>query len=578
MKDKMSSKNEKTIIYQILVRLAGNRIKDNKPWGSLEENGCGKFNDLDTHVLEEIASLGANHIWLTGVIEHASCTGYPKQSIEPGNPLVIKGRAGSPYAIKDYYDVCPDLAVKVEKRMEEFEDLVQRCHKAGLAPVIDFVPNHVARQYDTDQPRGMNNAFGNNDQLSKSFDPANNFYYIPGKELQLPDEVFGLPIAKDGGIAKYFEKPAKATGNDCFSHKPAFHDWYETVKLNYGVDFLNNSSEHFEPLPDTWNKMLDILLFWAGKNISGFRCDMAEMVPLPFWKWVIEKVREQYPDIKFIAEIYTPSLYRAFIEAGFDFLYDKIGLYDTLREVLAEKQPAKTITKVWQQLDDLSPFMLRFMENHDEQRIASGHFAGTAAAGIPSMTVSALMNRGPVMLYFGQETGECASGAMGFSGDDGRTSIFDYCNVPSFQKWFNNGKCNSDLLNDNETQIREFYAKLLKLAKHQVISNGEFYDLMWVNNLDDQPGIYAFLRWDQKNIWLVVANFSNKHHAKTHILIPEHFWELKGQVIDNDKLCRLSAMLSSNIKKTYLVTELMHDGAELELPPLSAEVFDLQSP
>src|SRR5690606_10508405 len=153
------------------------------------------------------------------------------------------------------------------------------------------------------------------------------FYYIPGKMLDIQ---FGDTVSE---VKNYNEYPAKVTGNDCFTHQPSVQDWYETVKLNYGVDYQNGRTEHFDPIPDTWIKMKDILLYWAGKSVDGFRCDMAEMVPLAFWQWVIPQVKNAYPNILFLAEIYNPNVYRDFLRHNtFDFLYDKVGLYDVLRD------------------------------------------------------------------------------------------------------------------------------------------------------------------------------------------------------------------------------------------------------
>lgn len=567
---------EKPVIYQLLVRLAGNKHDRNIAWGTIHENGCGKFNDLSDHFLDEIAGLGANHIWLTGVIEHASCTPYPDHNIPADNPLTVKGRAGSPYAIRDYYDVCPDLAVDVDKRMEEFEALITRCHKAGLLPLIDFVPNHVARHYYSDRPEGSDKNFGQLDRTEKAFDPQNNFYYIPGKTLELPPETRELIHAKDSGITSFHEHPAKATGNDCFTHQPSFHDWYETVKLNYGIDYRQGKREHIDPIPDTWHKMLDILLFWANKNVAGFRCDMAEMVPHPFWQWVIENVRKHHPDICFIAEIYNPHQYRNYADAGFNYLYDKVGLYDTLKAVLAEQQAASAITGEWQKLDGLDANMLRFMENHDEQRIASTHFAGTGRAGIPAMTVSATMHQGPVMIYFGQELGESAAGATGFSGDDGRTSIFDYCNVPEFQKWYHGGRCNDENLTEKAKNLRNFYKTLLKLSKHKVISEGQFYDLMWANRERTHPPVYTYIRWDQDNMWLIAVNFSKEHPADCSLCIPEHFWILSGKA-DYETKWELSSLIREVPPMNYTRLKMEKEGIRVSLPVLSCEILMIRT-
>ncbi len=517
----------KPVIYQLIVRLAGNSNTKTMPFGTMIENGCGKFNDLSLHFLRTLSSFGITHIWLTGIIEHSTCTDYTRFGIMADNPLVVKGIAGSPYAIKDYYDVCPDLACSVGNRMQEFEALIERCGKAGLKPVIDFVPNHVARQYYSDQiPAGIE-TLGQNDQKDLGFCPNNNFYYIPKQALCLPPEVFKLKYVKQINHAAFEENPAKVTGNDQFGPSPAFTDWYDTVKLNYGVDYLGGNATHFDPIPDTWIKMTDILHFWASKGVCGFRCDMAEMVPVEFWEYAISSLKEKYPEIIFIAEIYNPHAYRPYIEkGGFDYLYDKVGFYDTMREILCGGLPADGLTSVWQKLEGLDGYMLRFMENHDEQRIASRHFAGNPWSGIPAMAVAATMHQGPLLIYFGQELGEAALGTAGFSGNQGRTTIFDYYHVPTFSKWFNKGKCNTQLLSEEQNVLKNEYANILKLCSDQVINSGQFYDLMWYNHhlkTTGQNHVYAYLRWSPLGIYVIAVNFSTKQIDEINIKIPEHF-------------------------------------------------------
>ena len=295
--------NSKIIIYQVFTRLFGNTNNRCKANGTLQENGCGKFSDFTSKALHEIRSLGCTHIWYTGIIEHATQTDYTRYGIRKDNPHIVKGKAGSPYAIKDYYDVDPDLAENPQNRMKEFEALVTRTHEAGLKVIIDFVPNHVARQYHSDQKPSGTKDLGEDDNTEIHFSPENNFYYIPRQAF-----CGQFPLGE--GVEKYHEYPAKATGNDCFGAYPGINDWYETVKLNYGIDYLNNRQTYFDPIPDTWIKMRDILLFWASKQIDGFRCDMAEMVPVAFWGWVIPQIKEKYPHIDFIAEVYNPYEYR----------------------------------------------------------------------------------------------------------------------------------------------------------------------------------------------------------------------------------------------------------------------------
>ena len=371
--------NDKLIIYQMLPRLFSNTCEHCTPNGSIEQNGCGKLNDISTRAIKSIADLGATHIWYTGIIEHATKTDYSAYGIKRDNPFIVKGKAGSPYAIKDYYDIDPDLAVDVPNRMSEFEALVERTHACGLKVIIDFVPNHVARQYHSDAaPCGIED-FGASDNTGMFFNPNNNFYYI--------GEHFSPTFDIGTGDDAYREFPAKASGNDCFNAHPGICDWYETVKLNYGID-PSNGSFHFEPMPDTWRKMLDILLFWAAKGIDAFRCDMAHMVPVEFWAWAIRAVKSRHPHIKFIAELYDVGIYRDYIlRGGFDYLYDKVNLYDTLRAICCNNAPACQITHCWQTVDGIGNHMLNFLENHDEQRFASAHYAGDPWRAIPAFVV-----------------------------------------------------------------------------------------------------------------------------------------------------------------------------------------------
>lgn len=513
--------NDKLIIYQILTRLFTNGNKYCVPNGTIEQNGCGKMNDITSHVLESIRSLGSTHVWYTGIIEHATKTDYSRFGIRPDNPYIVKGRAGSPYAIKDYYDIDPDLAVSVPDRMKEFEALVDRTHKAGLKVIIDFVPNHVARQYHSDAaPAGVKD-FSADDDTTKFFSPNNNFYYIPQQK-------FAPSIDLGEGKSAYVEFPAKASGNDCFNAFPGQYDWYETVKLNYGVDY-GDGSRHFSPTPDTWLKMLNILRFWAGKGVDGFRCDMAHMVPVEFWEWAIKAVKEKYPDVKFIAELYDVSIYRDYIyRGGFDYLSDKVNLYDRLRGIMCSNVSAAQITQCWQTVDGIGNHMLNFLENHDEQRIASREFAGNAQLAIPALVVSATLSTGPMMVYAGQELGEKAEDAEGFSGLDGRTTIFDYWSVPSLRRWMNGGKCNNELLSDEEVRLRDTYKKVLNAAKNEpAISRGQFFDVMYVNYNNptlDPHRQYAYLRKDGDEVIVIVANFGAE--ANCQIAIPQHAFDI----------------------------------------------------
>ena len=510
------------VIYQIFTRLYGNKTKNNKPNGTLQENGSAKMNDITATKLQRISRMGFTHVWFTGLIEHATQTDHTAFGISKDHPAVVKGKAGSPYAIKDYYDIDPDLAVSVPDRMKEFKALLNRTHKAGLKMVIDFVPNHVARHYHSDAaPKGVED-LGEKDDTTKGFDPQNNFYYLPGQQLR-------TDFARSAAQAEpYVELPAKATGNDCFNASPSRNDWYETVKLNYGIDYQGGRATHFSPTPSTWKKMTDILLFWAEKGVDAFRCDMAEMVPTAFWSHAVAAVKKEHPDVLFIGEVYNPAQYRDYLAAGFDYLYDKVGLYDTLRAIVCGNASASCITSCWQATDDIKEHMLHFLENHDEQRIASAYFAGNAEKAKPALAAGALMSPGAYMVYAGQEIGEAGMDAEGFSGNDGRTTIFDYWNPASLQKL--TAPAFEKKLTPEEAALYDYYQKILSLCNsRKAFEQGGFFDLQYANygrdygyNCDRQ---YSFLRHFGREVYLVAVNF-DPASVQVGIKIPSHAFDV----------------------------------------------------
>lgn len=499
-------KCERLIVYQFFPRILTNTTEHPVPWGSIDKNGCGKFNDLTPTVIRSIKSLGVNTLWLTGVIEHATKSDFTEFGIPKDHPAIVKGEAGSPYAIKDYYDVNPALAVDVNQRLDEFKNAVKRIHKEGLKVIIDFVPNHTARRYHSDKaPDGIED-FGFKDDRTKFFDKDNNYYYITNQRFS-PD----IPLS--GPDEKYFEFPAKATGNDCFSAFCSEFDWYETAKLNYGKDY-GDWSEHFSPVPDTWLKMLHILRYWASLGIDGFRCDMVFMVPLPFWHWVIPNVKKDYPDLFFIGEIYDINLYRPFLDYGnFDYLYDKVNLYDTLVGIERHNVSAARLTDCWQTVDGLGSRMLNFLENHDEVRFASTEFANDPTRIVPHLIVSAMMSKGPFMIYYGQELGESGEENEGFAGNNHRTTIFDYWSLDSLRRWYDGGKCTLSKLTPHEKWLRGFYSKALLMCNEiSAIRDGNFFDLMYVNLQNpnfDPHSLYAWLRYDDEQALLFIANFAH---------------------------------------------------------------------
>lgn len=529
--------DRKPIIYQLFPRLFTNTNTACIPNGTLAQNGVGKMNQITDTVLQGIKQLGVTHIWYTGLIEHATKTDYTAEGIVPAdNPYVVKGEAGSPYAIKDYYDIDPDLAESVPDRMAEFEALVARTHDNGMEVVIDFVPNHTARRYHSDvAPAGIED-FGAHDDSNMFFSPNNNYYYITR-------QLFAPSIDLGTGKQAYIEFPAKATGDDCFTAFPSSGNWYETVKLNYGRDPMNGSG-HYSPIPDTWFKMLNILRYWASKGVDAFRCDMAHMVPIEFWQWAIPNVKDRYPHIKFIAEIYDVGLYRDFINvAGFDYLYDKVNLYYTLRGIQTANHSAATITSCWQAVDGIQPHMLNFLENHDEQRFGSKFYAGDPAKVIPSLVVSSMISTGPMMIYMGQELGEQATDSEGFSGYDGRTTIFDYWSVGTLRRWYNEGNPDGSQLTPRERWLRAKYATILRLCNtEKAIAHGRFYDLMYVNY--QNPTLnphrqYVFMRSYDGVTLFIAANFASES-CDLSVNIPRHALEMlnipEGNVMSRELL------------------------------------------
>ena len=551
----------KIIIYQVFTRLFGNRNTARVPNGTLRVNGTGKMSDFDAERLRRIHDMGFTHVWYTGVIRHATATDYSKHGIPRQHPSVVKGVAGSPYAITDYYDIDPDLADDIDRRMDEFQLLVDRTHQAGMKVVIDFVPNHVAREYHSImKPDGVRD-LGEDDDTGKHFSPTNNFYYCPGQP-------FVSPVQPKEGEEPYVENPAKCTGNDRFDNCPGRNDWYETVKLNYGIDYCDagGRSYHFDPVPNTWVKMTDILLYWASKDIDGFRCDMAEMVPPAFWAYATRIVKERYPRIVFIGEVYDTNQYRTYIQSGFDYLYDKVGMYDCLRDVVCDRRLASSITYYWQHVDDIRQHMLYFLENHDEQRIASDFFCGSGAKAIPAVIVAALMGNNPFMVYAGQEFGERGMDAEGFSGRDGRTTIFDYWCVDTIRR----GYFDRRHLTQDEMHLQLKYQQILHIANREAaVREGEFFDLMYVNPQTwkfNPRHEYAFLRKFEDEVLLVVANFG-PDRVNTSVNIPAHAFDFLGLPEKEVRAIDLLTGQEMNI-------ELKRDGAvDMDLRPYTGRIY-----
>ena len=532
-KKKAESQPKKVVVYQVFTRLFGNQNQTNKPWGTIKENGVGKFNDFTDKALSEIKKLGVTHIWYTGVPHHAVINDYTKYGISNDDPDVVKGRAGSPYAVKDYYNVNPDLAVDPAKRLQEFDSLIKRTHKNGLKLIIDIVPNHIARNYKgLSNPKGVKD-FGADDNTSVEYARDNNFYYIPGQAFQVPTDDNYKPLNGEKNPlidGKFNENPAKWTGNGSRLAKPDINDWYETVKVNYGIrpdgskdfpelpkDFENKTyKDHYKfwldkNVPSSWKKFKDIALYWIDRGVDGFRYDMAEMVPYEFWSYLNSSIKVKNPNAFLLAEVYNPNEYRNYIKLGkMDYLYDKVETYDHLKAVIQGKALPDALTDISNRLSDIEHHMLHFLDNHDEQRLASPEFAGTPEKGKPLMVVSATISSSPTMIYFGQEVGEPGAEDAGF-GKPSRTSIFDYIGVPHHQRWMNEGKFDGGKLSNSEKELRDFYKRLLNFTIKSEALMGKFIDLQKVNreqtdNYD--PGIYSFARYSKNEKLIIVTNFS----------------------------------------------------------------------
>jgi glycosidase len=568
----------KPVVYQIFTRLYGNTNSTNKPWGTIEENGVGKFNDINEAALKSIKELGVTHVWYTGVPHHAVIRDYTAYGISNDDPDVVKGRAGSPYAVKDYYNVNPDLAVNPSNRLQEFESLIARTHAQGMKVIIDIVPNHVARTYQSlSKPAGVED-FGVRDNKSVEYARNNNFYYVVGQDFKVPN--FKPSDFKTGGThinyrplggeahplsdGQFVEKPAKWTGNGSRLAQPKFDDWYETVKINYGVrpgggkDFPALPANYAQKdviahaqfwqgktVPDSWIKFRQIAEYWLAKGVDGFRFDMAEMVPVEFWSYLNSSIKQKNPNAFLLAEVYNPAEYRNYIRVGkMDYLYDKVEMYDSLKAIMQGKANTDAIASVQAGMSDIEEHMLHFLENHDEQRIASPEFAGSAEKAKPAMVVSALISRSPTMVYFGQEVGEAGALDSGF-GDPSRTTIFDYAGVPAHQRFMNGGKFNGGLSSSREKELRGFYQQLLQLSAQHPAFMGDYYELHSYNrqhsaNYGDK--VFAFARWntaaEAKKI-IVVSQFDSMLATDVDLLIPAGLiaqWQLADGEYDTADL------------------------------------------
>jgi glycosidase len=587
------------VIYQVFTRLFGNTDTTNLPWGTIEMNGVGKFEDFTPRALEALRELGVSHIWYTGVLHHAMVTDYSEWGLPGDDPDVVKGRAGSPYSVKDYYNVNPDLATDPSRRLEEFEALIERTHQAGMKVIIDIVPNHVARVYHSvSNPPGVED-FGASDDTTVAYRRDNNFYYIIGQPFRVPQWRDGYRVL--GGEAHpfadgmYHESPARWTGNGSRSAQPDMYDWYEAVKVNFGIrpdgardfdslppGYENEPFEvHYEfwrgrEVPDSWVKFREIALFWIGKGVDGFRFDMAEMVPVEFWSYLNSAIKMAREDAFLLAEIYQPGLYRDYIRMGkMDYLYDKVELYDTLKRIMQGHGSTDHLLPILEGQRDISHHMLHFLENHDEQRIASDGFTGDAQRGKPAMVVSATISSSPTMIYFAQEVGEPGEGDAGF-GSPTRTTIYDYWGISSHIRWMNDGAFDGGQLTAEEKELREFYRTLLNFTRNSPALLGEFREIHSFNRAhveEYNDRIFSYVRWKEDDRLIIVANFDASQRYGFDLRIPGEIiraWNLKdGSYALTDQMIH-----SGNGELKLHVSE---EGARvsLEIGPLESMVLSV---
>ncbi len=594
----IEQKEHKKVIYQVFTRLFGNENTSNKPWGTIEENGVGKFNDFTNKALREIKNLGITHIWYTGILHHATITDYTKYGISNDDPDIVKGRAGSPYAVKDYYQVDPDLAVDVSKRMQEFEQLIERTHNAGMKVLIDIIPNHIARAYEgKNNPKGVSD-FGAQDDKSVTYKKNNNFYYVVGESFKVPvwkNDYLPLGgeknVLADGGFK---EIPAKWTGNGSRLAQPNFYDWYETVKINYGIkpdgtkDFdtlpkgfdKKGFKDHVafwkdKEIPDSWIKFKDIAMFWLAKGVDGLRFDMAEMVPVEFWSYMNASIKIKYPNTFLLAEVYNPSLYRDYIHLGkMDYLYDKVALYDTIKHIVQGYGLTDNLPQIQNDLADIEHHMVHFLENHDEQRIASPEFAGSAEKGKPAMVVSTTISTSPTLIYFAQEVGESGSENAGF-GTKSRTSIFDYIGVPNHQRWMNGKKFDGGGLTKSEKKLYGFYKKLLNFTINSSALMGDYTEIHSYNRANTKNynhRVFSFVRWCDVEKLIIISNFDDKKSYSFDLKLPDSVvsvWQLKdGHYTFTDQL---------NMNNSFqLIVKNDYASMQLQLKPLASLILKLE--
>ncbi len=477
---------------------------------------AGKLSDMTTDRLREIRDLGIDYLWLTGVLEHAARA--------QTDPDVVKGEAGSYYAIYDNWDVSSEIGT-----MADFEAVIERAHSVGLRVLIDFVANHTARLHRTDVVCKQHLDFGRGDRTEVAFDRDNNYYYMPNTSFTPPTQTgsAGSDGAFDTDIFTpgiQLESPARVTGNDIVSPNPPISDWFETVKLNYGWDLINKRA-NYSPRPRTWNQMIDVARYWVEKGVDGFRVDFAHAVPIEFWRTFAAELKAVQPQVFLLAEAYETD-YRMklpgftfydMLDAGFDSVYNSAMYWamhnqvqrpGDMRSAVPNRSPALAANIVNRGFQ-----FTQYLENHDEERVASrtfapwiGERAQRAELGLAYTAYLGLMP-GNLLMHGGQELQEDASVFGSYAGDNGKTSIFDYVYQSQTRLWQSGNR--PQWMIDFRQRYRDLLA-LKRLPAFSAIhkeSVPSLVDLDGPNNYKEQSNwISSYIRFQGNDAYLVVTN------------------------------------------------------------------------
>jgi glycosidase len=592
----------KPVIYQIVVRYFGNTNTTNQQDGTIETNGCGKFADITETALQALKDLGVTHVWLTGCLRQATLTGYPEVGLPSDDPDVVKGRAGSLFAVRDYFDVCPDYARHPVNRLDEFASLVQRVHRVGLKALFDFVPNHVARGYHSVVKPQLD--FGTGDDTGKFFASNNHFFYLvnpPSQKLTLSKPASWNPsgIKFDGEFAPEdgsVGRPPKVTGNNVTSPTPGTDDWYDTIKLNYGYNFVDRTG-HYDPRPRTWDVIDEVLAYWQARGVDGFRCDFANYVPAEAWTFLIGQARQRDANVLFFAEAYANPFagsgdpvtnLQELIDAGFDAVYHDPA-YDLLKAIYQGRASQDDYHHEMAFPPIARDRVVEYLENHDERRVASpivldagpdnSGFA-SAEAGYQLAPLQYLSTSGPVLMLNGQEVGEPGAEAEGYQLTDGRTTIFDYWAMPEFVKWVSGGRYDGGGLSETQLAIRRFYAALLGLCQDPSVLGDGYWGLKYFNHPERFPDcpedLYSFARFQScsARALIVVANFRPGAAVQGRIRIPQELVAAVGFTSDVGVRLLLDREGRRDISiATVNAGQLTRDGFPVSVSYQSAYVY-----